>query len=93
MHSEDDGKDVRSKPLVLSKESNLISQFCVSMTVRTHSHKLDMTVKKKKSRLPLTFSKIPWRREWLPTPVSLPGESYGQRLQSVGSQRVRHDSY
>ena len=23
--------------------------------------------------------KIPWRREWLPTPVFLPGESVGQR--------------
>ena len=23
--------------------------------------------------------KIPWRREWLPTPVFLPGESRGQR--------------
>ena len=23
--------------------------------------------------------KIPWRRAWLPTPVFLPGESYGQR--------------
>ena len=23
--------------------------------------------------------KIPWRREWQPTPVLLPGESYGQR--------------
>ena len=23
--------------------------------------------------------KIPWRREWLPTPVFLPGESQGQR--------------
>ena len=23
--------------------------------------------------------KIPWRRAWQPTPVSLPGESYGQR--------------
>ena len=23
--------------------------------------------------------KIPWRREWLPTPVFLPGKSYGQR--------------
>jgi len=22
--------------------------------------------------------KIPWRREWLPTPVFLPGESHGQ---------------
>ena len=23
--------------------------------------------------------KIPWRREWPPTPVFLPGESHGQR--------------
>ena len=23
--------------------------------------------------------KIPWRRQWLPTPVFLPGESHGQR--------------
>ena len=23
--------------------------------------------------------KIPWRREWLPTPVFLPRESHGQR--------------
>ena len=25
------------------------------------------------------FGKIPWRRKWQPTPVSLPGESHGQR--------------
>jgi len=24
-------------------------------------------------------AKIPWRREWQPTSVSLPGESHGQR--------------
>ena len=23
--------------------------------------------------------KIPWRRAWQPTPISLPGESHGQR--------------
>ena len=33
----------------------------------------------------------PWRRKWHPTPVFLPGESHGQRLepdglQSLGSQ-------
>ena len=27
----------------------------------------------------LWVGKIPWRREWQPTPVFLPGESYGQR--------------
>ena len=46
--------------------------------------------------------KIPWRRESLPTPVFLPGESHGQRTlegywgyyspwQFKGSQRIRHD--
>ena len=37
----------------------------------------------------------PWRRAWWPTPVFLPGESPWTeepgRLQSIGSQRVRHD--
>ena len=33
--------------------------------------------------------KIPWRRERLPTPVFLPGESSG--LYRMGSQRVGHD--
>ena len=40
--------------------------------------------------------KIPWRREWLPTAVFLPGESHvteeAGRLQSIRLQRVRHDS-
>ena len=39
--------------------------------------------------------KTPWRREWLPTPVFLPGESHGQRslvgYSPWGSQRVSHD--
>ena len=40
--------------------------------------------------------KIPWRRKWQPTPVFLPGESIPWTeepggLQSLRSQRVRHD--
>ena len=38
--------------------------------------------------------KIPWRKEWQPTPVFLSGNSHGLRslvLQSMRSQRVRHD--
>ena len=38
--------------------------------------------------------KNPWRRAWQPTPIFLPGESpwteESSRLQSMGSQRVRH---
>ena len=37
----------------------------------------------------------PWRREWLPTPVFLLGESPWTeepgRIQSIGLQRVKHD--
>ena len=39
--------------------------------------------------------RIPWRKAWQPTPVFLPGESPWTeepgRLQSMGSQRVRHE--
>ena len=39
--------------------------------------------------------KIPWRREWLPTPMFLPGESHGQRslagYSSWGCKDVRHN--
>ena len=40
--------------------------------------------------------KIAWRREWLSSPIFLPGEFHGQRrlvggLQSMGSQTVSHD--
>ena len=38
---------------------------------------------------------IPWRREWKPTSVFLPGTSQGTEepggLQSTGSQRVGHN--
>ena len=48
-----------------------------------------------KPRFDAWTGKIPWRRAWQPTPVSLPGKSHGQRslgwLQSTGSQRVGHN--
>ena len=42
------------------------------------------------------LGKIPRRRKWQPTPVFWPGEFQGQRslagyIQSMGSQRVRHN--
>jgi len=33
----------------------------------------------KRQGFDLWVRKIPWRREWQPTPVFVPGESYGQR--------------
>ena len=37
--------------------------------------------------------RIPWRREWQPTPVFLPEKSHGQRslVGFMGSQRVGHN--
>ena len=34
----------------------------------------------KRCRFDPWVGKIPWRREWLPTPIFLPGESHGQRI-------------
>ena len=33
----------------------------------------------KKTQVQSWVGKIPWRREWLPTPVFKPGEFHGQR--------------
>ena len=33
----------------------------------------------RRSRFDPWVGKSPWRREWLPTPVFLPGEFHGQR--------------
>jgi len=37
-----------------------------------------------------SVGKIPWRREWLPTLVFLPGESHGQRSYLVGYRPRGH---
>ena len=47
--------------------------------------KLPACRRHRKCRLDPWVGKIPWRREWQPTPVILPGESHGQR-----SLVVRH---
>ena len=47
------------------------------------------------TRVQFLIGKIPWRRAWKPSPVLLPGQSPWTEesggLQSMGSQRVRHD--
>ena len=47
------------------------------------------------TQVPSLGREDPWRREWQPTPVFLPGEfpwtEEPGRLQSMGSQRVGHD--
>ena len=46
------------------------------------------------SKIYLRVGKIPWRRQWQPTPVFLPEEYQTEepgRLQSMESQRVGHN--
>ena len=48
----------------------------------------------RETRVPFLGGKIPWRKEWQPTPVFSPGEFFGEKLgglQSMGSQRTRHN--
>ena len=44
------------------------------------------------TQVPSQVRKIPWRREWQPTPVFLPREPYGQRSQVAYSPWGRKES-
>ena len=75
----------RWQPLYIYRMTSLVAQTVKSVCLQCGRPGLDPWVRK-----------IPWRRRWQPTPVLLPGkipwvEEPG-RLQSTGSQRVRHDS-
>ena len=37
------------------------------------------------------IEKIPWRKEWLSTPVFMPEEFHGQKSLATGLQRVGQD--
>ena len=54
----------------------------------------ELCLQHRRSRCDPWVRKIPWRREWLPTPVIFPGEFHGPeepgRLQSMGYKRVEH---
>ena len=48
----------------------------------------------RRHRLDPWVGKIPWRREWLSTPIFLPGKSHGQRSlvgYSLWGHRVKHN--
>ena len=48
----------------------------------------------KEIRVPSLGQEDPWRREWLPTPVFLPGGFHGERSladYSPWGRRVKHD--
>ena len=55
----------------------------------------EFTHQRRRRRFNPWVGKIPWRRKWQPTPVSLPGKSRGQRslagCSPWGHRGVRHD--
>ena len=60
----------------------------------------ESTCQCRRPRFDSWLGKTPWRREWIPTPVFLPGEFHGQRslagyspwgLKELDTQRFRHD--
>ena len=80
----------------ISRHFNQMRSECeVKLLPRWHRSK-EPPSQCRRPRFDSRVEKIPWRRKWQPTPVFLPGESHGQRshgeLQSMGLQRVRHDS-
>ena len=62
---------------------------------RHRRHAFDPWVRKRQPFLQLFLQLFNWRRKWQPTPVFLLGESPWTEepgaLQSIASQRVRHD--
>ena len=68
--------------IVLSGEKKLYIQHSTSIQYRYNSKGLRqkwICLQFRKPRLSLWLRNIPWRREWLPTPVFLPGYFHGQR--------------
>ena len=55
----------------------------------------ESTCQCRKLRLDPWVRKIPWKRKWQPTPVFLPGKSYGKRslvsYSPWGCKRVKHN--
>ena len=66
--------------------SNNLVKFCASLMAQLVKNPPAM----QETWVDSWVGKIPWRRERLPTPVSLPGEFHGP-YSPWGSQRVRQD--
>ena len=77
-------------PLQLLVQGDNISEYSVAVeggagvsvekvTKADSPNFLFVDVKIAANAKPGTYYVVPWRRAWKPTPVSLPGESHGQR--------------
>ena len=67
-------KIMDSREDLQSNKPPVIVASSVSQWVKNTPAMQDM----QRHRFNLCVGKIPWRREWLPTPIFLPGETHGQ---------------
>ena len=75
-----------SKPCVVSFGTTLVSEQLWGFPCGSDGR---VCLQCRRTEFDPWIGKIPWRREWQPTPVFPPEEFHGQR--SLGSQRVGHD--
>ena len=82
------------KPLQYSCLENPMNSVIISSVLNNGTSLVAQTVKNLTAMLE-RVGKIPWRREWQPTPLFLPGEFHGQRslvgYSPWGHKRISHD--
>ena len=71
----EDSRESSPAPQFESISSSVLSLLWASLVAQ----RVKICQQCRRPRLDPCVSKIPWRREWLPTPVFLPGELHGQR--------------
>ena len=85
-----------SKSIHVAENGIISFFFVISLELPWWLSGKESACKCRRPRFDPWAGKIPWRRDWLPTPVFLPGETHGQRslagyIQFTGLQRVGCD--
>ena len=76
-------------PQPLARETNYIPPYRLAQMVK-NPPAMQKALCSNQRRFDSCVRKIPWRKEWQPTPEFLPEEFHEQRS-LAGSKRVRHD--
>ena len=85
-----------SKSIHVAENGIISFFFMISLELPWWLSGKESACKCRRPRFDPWAGKIPWRREWLPIPVFLPGETHGQRslagyIEFMELQRVGHE--